>query len=43
MRKSESRYLMDALGQLRKISTSAAQPKLYEVVEHDIPAEAGVR
>jgi heme-degrading monooxygenase HmoA len=42
MKKSESRYLMDALGKLREISTSAAAPKLYEVVEHDIPAVATV-
>src|SRR5713226_5857991 len=32
MRKSESRYLKDALGKLKEISTSKAQPKLYEVV-----------
>jgi len=38
MRKSESRYLEDALGKLKEISTSQARPKLYEVVEHDIPA-----
>ena len=38
----ESRYLMDALGKLREISTSAAPPKLYEVVEHDIPAAAAI-
>jgi quinol monooxygenase YgiN len=43
MRKSESRYLKDALGKLKELSTSEAQPKLYEVVEHDIPAAAGVR
>ena len=42
MKKSESRYLMDALGKLREISTSAAPPKLYEVVEHDIPAAAAI-
>jgi quinol monooxygenase YgiN len=42
MKKSESRYLLDALGTLREISTSAAQPKLYEVVEHDIPAAAAI-
>ncbi|HEX9095972.1 MAG TPA: antibiotic biosynthesis monooxygenase [Candidatus Dormibacteraeota bacterium] len=43
MRKSESRYLKDALGKLKEISTVEAQPKLYEVVEHEIPAAAGVR
>src|ERR1700675_2091715 len=42
MKKSESRYLMDALGKLGEISTSAAPPKLYEVVEHDIPAAAAI-
>src|SRR5260370_503508 len=41
MRKSESRYLKDALGKLKEISTGEAQPKPYEVVEHDIPAGAG--
>ena len=43
MKKSESRYLMDALGKLKEISTVEAQPKLYEVVEHEIPAVAAVR
>jgi heme-degrading monooxygenase HmoA len=43
MRKSESRYLKDALGKLKEISTVEAQPKLYEVVEHEIPAVAPVR
>jgi quinol monooxygenase YgiN len=43
MTKSESRYLKDALGKLKEISTSEAQPKLYEVVEHEIPAVAAVR
>jgi len=43
MRKSESRYLKDALGKLKEISTSEAQPKLYEVVGHEIPAVAAVR
>jgi hypothetical protein len=43
MTKSESRYLKDALGKLKEISTGEAQPKLYEVVEHDIPAVAAVR
>ena len=43
MRKSESRYLKDALGRLKEISTGEAQPKPYEVVEHDIPAVAAVR
>jgi quinol monooxygenase YgiN len=43
MRKSENRYLKDALGKLKEISTSEAQPRLYEVVEHEIPAVAAVR
>jgi quinol monooxygenase YgiN len=43
MRKSESRYLKDALGKLKEISTGETQPKVYEVLEHDIPAVAGVR
>jgi quinol monooxygenase YgiN len=43
MRKSESRYLKDALGKLKEISTGEAQPKMYEVVEHEIPAVAAVR
>jgi len=43
MRKSESRYLKDALGKLKEISTGEAQPKPYEVVEHEIPAVAAVR
>jgi quinol monooxygenase YgiN len=43
MRKSESRYLKDALGRLKEISTGEAQPRPYEVVEHDIPAVAAVR
>lgn len=43
MRKSERRYLKDALGKLKEISTVEAQPRLYEVVEHDIPAAAAVR
>jgi quinol monooxygenase YgiN len=43
MRKSESRYLKDALGKLKEISTGDTQPKVYEVVEHEIPAVAAVR
>jgi len=43
MRKSESRYLKDALGKLKEISTGQAEPKIYEVVEHEIPAVAAVR
>ena len=42
-KKSESRYLKDALGKLKEISTGEAQPKLYEVVQHEIPAVAAVR
>jgi len=42
MKKSESRYLKDALGKLKEISSGEAQPKLYEVVEHEIPAVAAV-
>ena len=36
MKKSESRYLKDALGRLKEISTGEAQLKLYEVVEHEM-------
>jgi quinol monooxygenase YgiN len=43
MKKSESRYLKDALSKLKEISTGEVQPKIYEVVEHEIPAVAGVR
>lgn len=43
MKESESRYLKDALSKLKEISTGEAQPKLYEVVEHEIPAVAAVR
>jgi quinol monooxygenase YgiN len=43
MRKSESRYLKDALGKLKEISTGEAQPRSFEVVEHEIPAVAAVR
>jgi heme-degrading monooxygenase HmoA len=43
MRKSENRYLKDALGKLKEISTGEAQPKPFEVVEHEIPAVAAVR
>jgi quinol monooxygenase YgiN len=43
MRKSESRYLKDALGKLKEISTGETQPKVYEVLEHEIPAVAAVR
>jgi quinol monooxygenase YgiN len=43
LKKSESRYLRDALTKLKEISTSDAQPNLYEVVEHEIPALAAVR
>jgi hypothetical protein len=42
-KKSESRYLKDALGKLKDISTSEAQPRLFECVEHEIPAVAAVR
>src|SRR6267378_4373932 len=43
MKTSESRYLKDALSKLKEISTGQAQPKPYEVVEHEIPAVATVR
>ncbi len=43
MKKSESRYLKDALGKLKEIASGEAQPKTYEVVEHEIPAVAAVR
>jgi quinol monooxygenase YgiN len=42
MRKSESRYLKDALGKLKEIATGDTQPKPFEVVEHEIPAVAAV-
>ena len=42
MKTSESRYLKDALGKLKEISTGEAQPKLFEVVAHEIPAVAAV-
>ena len=35
--------LKDALGKLKEISTGDTSPKLYEVVEHEIPAVAAVR
>src|SRR5437879_12707601 len=43
MKKSESRYLKDALSKLKENSTGKASPKSYEVVEHEIPAVAAVR
>lgn len=43
MKKSESRYLKDALGKLKELLAGEAQPKVFEVVEHDIPAAAAVR
>jgi len=43
MRKSESRYLKDALGKLKEFTTGETQPKVYQVVEHEIPAVAAVR
>ena len=43
MRKSESRYLKDALGKLKEFTIGETQPKVYEVVEHEIPAVAAVR
>ena len=43
MKTSASRYLKDALGKLREISTGEAHPKLFEVVAHEIPAVAAVR
>ena len=43
MKKSESRYLKDALSKLKEISTGDASPQPYEVVEHEIPAVAAVR
>jgi len=42
-RKSESRYLKDALGKLKEISTGETQPTLYVVMTHDFPAIATVR
>jgi len=43
MKKSEGRYLKDALGKLKEISTGEAQPKIFEVVGHEIPVVAAVR
>jgi quinol monooxygenase YgiN len=43
MKNSASRYLKDALGKLKEISTGDAQPKSYGVVGHEIPAVAAVR
>ena len=43
MKTSASRYLKDALGKLKEISTGEAHPKLFEVVAHEIPAVAAVR
>ncbi len=43
MKKSESRYLKDALSKLKEISTGDSSPQPYEVVEHEIPAVAAVR
>jgi len=43
MTKSESRYLKDALGKLKEISTGEAHPQLYVVMAHDFPAIAAVR
>jgi quinol monooxygenase YgiN len=43
MKKSESRYLKDALSKLKEISAGEAQPRPYEVVQHQIPAVAAVR
>ena len=43
MKKSESRYLKDALARLKEISTGEAQPRPFEVVDHEIPAVAAVR
>ena len=43
MSKSGGRYLKDALGKLKELSTTEAQPKHYEVVAHEIPAVAAVR
>ena len=43
MKRSQSHYLKEALVKLKEISTGQAQPKPYEVVEHEIPAVAAVR
>jgi quinol monooxygenase YgiN len=43
MKTSESRYLKDALSKLKEISTGEAQPKIFEVVGHEVPAAAAVR
>ncbi|MDQ6885236.1 MAG: antibiotic biosynthesis monooxygenase [Candidatus Dormibacteraeota bacterium] len=43
MKTSANRYLKDALGKLKEISTGEAKPRPFEVVEHEIPAVAAVR
>ncbi len=43
MKKSESRYLKDALSRLKELSIGEVQPKIYEVVAQEIPAVAAVR
>jgi len=41
--KSGDHYLKDALGKLKELSTADPKTKVYDVVEHEIPAIAGVR
>src|ERR1700736_6854966 len=43
MKKSEGRYLKDALSKLKDISTGEAHPTLFDVVAHEIRAVAPVR
>src|SRR2546423_6109624 len=43
LKQSESRYLKDALAKLKDLSTGAPEPRLFEVVQHEIPATAAVR
>jgi quinol monooxygenase YgiN len=43
MKQSEGRYLKDAVAKATELSTGTVQPKMYEVVAHEVPAVAAVR
>ena len=43
MRKSESRYLKDALAKLKEIAVGEVRPKTFEVVGAELPSVAGIR
>jgi quinol monooxygenase YgiN len=43
MKSTESRYLKDALARVKEISTGEPQPRLYEVVQHEMPVTAASR